>query len=123
MPAASLRTMPARSMSWWLTVSASAGVSRTVESRNRETRMNEIVILVGWGREGIISQVYSAKKPRLSRRAAASLFQVQRFFHDPVEQIFNRLGRGAGGLGARRNRPAGTDIHPLRVTGKGARRG
>src|SRR3990172_7920266 len=39
MPAASLRIMPARSISWWLTVSASAGVSRTVASRNFEVRM------------------------------------------------------------------------------------
>src|SRR3990172_3069340 len=117
MPAASLRIMPARSISRWLTVSASAGVSRTVESRNRETRM-DVVVLVKRKQEWSISQVGGAKKRRLNRKAA-SLFQVQRFFHDPVEQIFNLFDRGAGGLGTRRRRPAGTDVHRLRILMQG----
>jgi hypothetical protein len=36
--------MPARSISWWLMISASAGASFRVEIKNREARMRKIFL-------------------------------------------------------------------------------
>jgi hypothetical protein len=46
MPPARRRMMPARSMSLWLTISASAGASLRVERKNCETRIRILRIPV-----------------------------------------------------------------------------
>src|SRR5699024_7508520 len=48
-PAPSLRIMPARSMSWWLTISASAGISRVVVRAKADRRMYELWLKVNAG--------------------------------------------------------------------------
>ena len=51
MPAASRRIMPARSISWWLTISASAGASLSVEMKNCEARIGAHGLFCRWAVE------------------------------------------------------------------------
>src|SRR5690348_16345712 len=98
MPAASLRTMPARSISLWLAISASLGASRVVARWNRDRRMEAFRVV----ERGIVAEcpLFPLEENRLL--AVLLLLRARGRQFLPALHVTHVLLRSAGIAGSER---------------------